>query len=112
MLDLFLEKIPHDVSVDKIKEHLMKIHGIIDVHHIHIWSMDGHHNYATMHIVANEASREIKESIREELREHGIFHATLELEAEGEDCGEEHCHVDTTVSSGHHHHHGHHHQHH
>lgn len=109
VLDLFLEKTPHGISVEEIKEHLMEIHGVLDVHHIHIWSIDGHRNYATMHIVTNEAAQSIKESIREELHEHGICHATLELEAEGENCGEEYCHIDTIQSSGHHHHHHHHH---
>lgn len=107
VLDLFLEKTPHGISVEEIKEHIAEIHGVSDVHHIHIWSMDGQRHYATMHIVTNEDAQEIKEHIREELREHGICHATLELEAEGECCGEEHCHIDTHVSSGHHHHHHH-----
>lgn len=109
VLDLFLEKIPHGISVEEIKEHLSEINGVLDVHHIHIWSMDGHRNYATMHIVTNEDAQTIKESVREELREHGICHATLELEAEGESCGEEHCHIDVHTHSGHHHHHHHHH---
>ena len=106
-VDLFLEKTPHDVSIDEIKEHLCEIEGVLDVHHIHVWSMDGQVNYATMHIVATGDHHHIKEAAREELREHGIVHATLELEAEGEHCHEEHCHVDVAHSSGHHHHHHH-----
>ena len=109
VLDLFLEKTPHGISVEEIKEHLAGIHGVLDVHHIHIWSMDGHLNYATMHVVTNEEPQAIKESIREELREHGICHATLELETEGENCGAEQCHIDAHTHSGHHHHHHHHH---
>ena len=35
-IDLFLEKTPEDIEVNKIKEHIMNIDGIIDVHHIHI----------------------------------------------------------------------------
>ena len=65
-------------------------------------------NYATMHVVASGDQHEIKEKVREELREHGISHATLELEAQGEHCHEEHCHVEHS-EGGHHHHHGHHH---
>lgn len=108
VLDLFLEKIPHDISIDEIKEHICEIDGIISVHHIHIWSMDGNHNYATMHIVAEENSHTIKDKIREELKEHGISHATLEFENQDEHCHEEHCHVEHTHNSGHHHHHHHH----
>ena len=109
VLDLFLEKTPGDIDIAEIKEHLCEIEGVLDVHHIHVWSMDGQHSYATMHVVASGEPHHVKEEIREELREHGILHATLELEAEDEHCHEEHCHVEYTEHSGHHHHHHHHH---
>lgn len=108
-LDLFLEKTPRGMDVEEIKAHVGHIDGVLDVHHIHIWSMDGHNNYATMHVVTNSDPHEIKEQIREELAEHGIGHATLELEAEGEHCHDAHCHVETGHAAGHHHHHHHHH---
>lgn len=110
-VDLFLEKTPHDIAVQEIREHIMELDGVMDVHHIHIWSMDGHNNYATMHVVTNADHHEIKDKIREELKEHGIGHATLELEAENEHCHEACCHIEFEQSAGHHHHHHHHHRH-
>ena len=107
-VDLFLEKIPHGVDVDEIKEHICEIDGVIDAHHIHVWSMDGRNNYATMHVVTNREHHHIKHKIRDELSEHGIDHVTLELEDENEHCHQKHCHVDFKSSSGHHHHHHHH----
>ena len=111
ILDLFLEKAPHEIPIEEIKEHITHIEGVLDVHHIHLWSMDENHHYATMHIVTDADSHEIKEKVREELQEHGIGHATLELEAPGEHCHEQHCHVAHHTHSGHHHHHHHHHHH-
>ena len=110
-LDLFLEKVPNDISINDIKKHLTEIDGVIEVHHIHIWSMDGQNNYATMHIVTNDNPNKIKQKVREELLEHGIGHSTLELESEGECCSMKNCHIDFSVHSSHHHgnHHGHHH---
>ena len=104
-IDLFLEKTPHGIDIKEIAEHISEIDGVIGVHHIHIWSMDGQSNYATMHVVTNLDSHKIKETIREELLEHGINHATLELETEDERCHEENCSVDYKIFSGHHHHH-------
>lgn len=104
-LDLFLEKSPHNMSVDEIKEHLLEIDGVLDVHHIHLWSMDGHNNYATMHIVTNKEPHHIKEEVREELSEHGIGHTTLEIENENEHCDDKHCHVSFEAHPHHHHHH-------
>ena len=106
--DLFLEKKPHGIDVKEIQEHITEIDGVIDVHHIHVWSMDGVNHYATMHIVTNEDGHIIKEKVREELKKHGIGHVTLELEEEGEHCHDQHCHTEA-IPTGHHHHHQHHH---
>ncbi len=107
VLELFLEKTPHGIDIEEIKHHICEISGVLDVHHIHIWSMDGESNYATMHIVTNGEPHEIKDLIRHELSEHGIEHSTLELEAQGEHCHSLNCHIEHKTS-GHHHHHHHH----
>ena len=104
-MDVFLEKTPHGVAVDEIKAHICEINGVLDVHHVHLWTMDGQNNYATMHIVTNMDHHQVKKAVRQELREHGVGHATLELEDEGEYCHEEHCHVEHSAGSVHHHHH-------
>lgn len=107
-IELFLEKTPRGVNIGEIKEHILEIDGVLDAHHIHVWSMDGYSHYATMHVVAKGNAYEIKEKVREELKEHDIGHVTLELETEGERCDNERCHVEVHSSSGHHHHHHHH----
>lgn len=108
VLDIFLQKTPHGISVSEIKNHLCEIEGIIDVHHIHVWSMDGYNNYATMHIVSGENADEIKHKVRHELEHFGISHVTLELEAEEDKCHETDCPGVGHAPSGHHHHHHHH----
>ena len=108
-IDLFLEKAPDNIDLDEIKEHILSIQGVIDVHHIHLWSLDGQNNYITMHVVTSADPHEIKHKIREELQEHGVGHATLELETENEHCHEKDCHIEFNAHSHHHHHHHHHH---
>ena len=51
IIDLFLEKTPKGIDINKIKKHLLKIDGLDDVHHIHIRSIDGYNNFATLHAV-------------------------------------------------------------
>lgn len=111
VIDLLLEKTPHGVNIGELRQNISEIDGVLDVHHIHVWSMDGHSNYATMHIVTNGVSRDIKCRVREKLKEQGIIHATLELEAEGEDCHNKCCRVEPLASHYHSHHHSHHHSH-
>ncbi len=104
VLDLFLEKTPEDIDIDELKKHLIKIKGVDDIHHIHVWSIDGYNNYATMHIVSKSKDiNNIKKEIREELEEHNICHAILETESEA--CDDKECNVDLKVVEHHHHHH-------
>ena len=105
--DLFLEKTPRGINLDEIKRHISEINGVEEVHHIHIWSMDGNSNFATMHVVTDSEAHEIKEKVRAELYEHGISHVTLELEAVGEHCHEKDCKAHLNINTGHSHHHHH-----
>lgn len=105
VLDLFLEKIPEHIDTDELKEHICYIDGVEDVHHIHIRSIDGFNNYATMHIVADGDIPTIKKAVREELHHHGISHVTLELETPDEHCEAVVCHVHNHSENHHHHHH-------
>ena len=104
VIDLFLEKTPDNVDIDHLKSHLLEIKGVDDIHHIHVWSIDGYYNYATMHIVSKSKNiSKIKEEIREELSEHNIHHAILETEEEA--CNQKECHIDFDIETHHHHHH-------
>lgn len=118
ILDLFFEKVPAELKVEKVKQELLKVEGVSDVHHIHIWSMDGVNNYATMHIVSDVSAIDevvdLKKRIKNKLNEMGVSHVTLELESSNEECLEKECRVNVTMNSHghcHHHHHGHHHSH-
>ena len=104
--DLFLLKAPKHMEASKIKANLEALDGIANVHHIHIWSMDGQHHYASAHIVTDEDPVKIKELIRHTFLSIGINHATLELETTSEHCQQRHCHVARHQHCcGHHHHH-------
>lgn len=106
ILDLFLEKTPKDISVEEIKKHLLEIKEIVDVHHIHIWSMDGVTNYSTMHIVTeSKNTKELKSKIREEMSELGISHTTIEIEDKNDNCDEKECEIKINQDMHHHHHH-------
>ena len=109
ILDILLFKAPSAALTEEIIEHVSEIDGVIDVHHVHVWSIDSIHNYATMHVVTSASAPEIKKLIREELAEHGIHHSTIELESAGEVCAEPECH---SIAEAHRHHHHHHHHHH
>ena len=108
IIDLFLEKTPQNIDVEELKEHLLKINGVIDIHHIHIRSIDGFNNYLTMHVVVSTDYKKIKKQLKEELSLYGIGHSTIEFEEENEKCDFEECEI-KKINHSHHHHHNHNH---
>ena len=105
VLDLFLVKSPSNIDIDELKSHLMRINGIEDIHHIHVWSMDNINNYATLHVVVNKTDiHKIKDKVREEFLEFNINHVTIEIEDKDEVCSHNTC-VVKKQSTHHHHHH-------
>lgn len=91
ILNIFLEKKPDDIIVENIKEAILKIDGVIDIHHVHIWSIDGFNNYATMHIVTENNNCLIKDKIRKLLLNEKISHVTIEIEDKSETCKQKDC---------------------
>lgn len=105
ILDLFLEKTPANIRVEELKNHLLKIKEIKNIHHIHVWSLDGNNNYSTMHIVTDTKDPvKLKKAVRNEMLEHNIIHTTIEIEGSDEKCLDKECHVDIKTSHHHHHH--------
>ena len=110
VLDVFLEKTPEGVDPEEVESHLRHVRGVADVHHLHIWTLDGNHHCASVHIVAETPDVPgLKAKLREEFEEHGVGHVTIELETAGEQCSQKHCEIHTHDCGHHHHHHHHHH---
>lgn len=74
------------------------------MHHLHAWSLDGQINCASLHVVVNEYNEKIKSEVKEELKEHGVSHVTVEIETNLEDCQERSCEIKKVVCHCHHHH--------
>lgn len=109
VIDIFLEKTPRGIRIEEIRERLLSIDGVEDIHHIHMWSMDGYNNAATIHAVSDNDHHIIKEKIKEALKEYDVSHATIECEYIGERCDENCCRPIISEERGEHHHHHHHH---
>ena len=104
IVDIFLEVTPNNVDIEELQKHLLKIEGVKDIHHIHIRSIDGFNNFATLHVVVDKYDPKIKDKVKEELAEHNIAHSTVEEELVDEDCFDKTCKI-KPIKEGHHHHH-------
>ena len=81
---LLLEGVPGNLDRDGVAADIAKnVAGVREIHHMHVWSLDGAKNMATLHacldegVDAHRAVRAIKERLAQN---HGIDHATVEPE--------------------------------
>lgn len=90
-LRLSLDGVPKNIDLGQIKKEVLKINGIKDIHHIHIWAISTTENAMTAHVVLNDKvdkdqSKLIKEELKHELQHLNVQHITIETEFSDEDC--------------------------
>lgn len=88
---LFLQAAPDVKTLDAVKRSLMKLEYVIDLHKMHIWSLDGEHHVFTAHLVLDKyinhkTHQALKNNILEILSEYQFVFTTIELEFSTEKC--------------------------
>ncbi|MEW6028408.1 MAG: cation diffusion facilitator family transporter [Chloroflexota bacterium] len=87
-IHILLESSPEDMNVNNLLNDLRKVDGVLDVHDLHVWSINESLRLLSAHIVTQDipvsAGVTIQDRINELLaRQYNIRHATLQLECEG-----------------------------
>ncbi|RWU09662.1 cation transporter [Pseudidiomarina gelatinasegens] len=90
-LKIFLQGNPDHGMYHRIAESLQAQPEVADVHHLHLWSLDGEHHVCTAHIVlaqelTSAQQRELKQRIAEQLAPFELAHTTIEFELPEEPC--------------------------
>lgn len=86
-LRLSLDGVPPGIDLEKVREAALKVPGVKDIYHIHIWAMSTTENALTAHVLVDgrlaggELDR-LKAALRHELEHLDIRHATLETNSE------------------------------
>ncbi len=85
---LFLQRVPAGLDLDKLRQALSRLDGVLDVHDLHAWSLDGEHHVLSCHVVVGEEADSdlIKAAARDLIKKEGEFHVTIEVEFDSEDC--------------------------
>ena len=105
ILKIFVIKTPKNIDLNKIIEEVKRVEGVKDVHHLHVWTIDGEINCATLHLVVNQLDSSVKSKVKEELNKQNVSHTTIEMETIDENCKERTCNVKQCNNFNHHHHH-------
>lgn len=95
-LRLSLDGVPDSITLKKIKIAALKVKGVIDVHHIHVWAISTTQNALTAHLTVDEnitllQIQHIKEQVKHQLEHENIHHPTLETETLLTACKEKKC---------------------
>lgn len=90
-LKIILQGTPASTDILQIEKKINDIEGVLDVHDVHLWSMDGEYNILTIHIVLDddkdlEFISTIKQKIRHTLKNDHVRHITIETERKADEC--------------------------
>lgn len=88
---LFLQATPNKALQEKIHTALSTMKYIEEIHHFHLWSLDGERHVLTAHLVLTQYLNQqeliaIKNEISTRLTHYHLEHTTLEFEFAGEIC--------------------------
>lgn len=90
---LFFQAVPDKALHEKIRRALLGVDGISEIHHQHLWSLDGEHHVLTAHVVVDHDDDlnsgeycAIKQSITRALEQYQLAHTTIEIELKQESC--------------------------
>jgi len=93
-LMLFLQATPDQELLASIRDDLLSNENIRNLHHLHIWSLDGERNVMTVHLVLTggvsiEHIQDLKDDIQQSLKKYDFEHTTVEFEFADEQCRDE-----------------------
>ena len=84
-VNILLQGVPRHINFNKVKQDLLAIDGVIGVHDMHIWSLEGETDILTAHIVVNEVllktPDQTRNAVKKVIRKHHVEHSTIELES-------------------------------
>ena len=81
-----MQGVPKHINLEAVKKDLLALKGVIGIHDIHIWSLEGETDVFTAHVVLDDDAlknkpEQTKETIKETLQKHHIEHSTIEIES-------------------------------
>jgi cobalt-zinc-cadmium efflux system protein len=84
---VLMESAPGHVDVDEVRNCLMRIPGVQEVHDLHVWTIASGLVALSAHIAAERPSGAVMHDLQHELEERfGIRHTTIQFDLPGEAC--------------------------
>ncbi|AOE50665.1 cation diffusion facilitator family transporter [Kangiella sediminilitoris] len=80
---ILLEGKPQEFDTQEIKRNLMELEGVVDIHHMHLWSISEQEPLMTFHAMIGERydnDKMIDQMLGLLRNRHGLAHATIQIE--------------------------------
>lgn len=98
--EVLLESSPKDVNLDEIRGHMLSVHGVVDVHDLHVWTITSGMPVMSAHVVVDESivdmgdAHHVLDHLGTCLSHHfDVAHSTFQLEPAGHLQSERHGHA-------------------
>jgi cobalt-zinc-cadmium efflux system protein len=84
-INILLEGVPEGIELQKLHDALSKLPGAQEVHDLHVWTITSGQNSMTVHITAKRGidAMALVEAAQRVAQEHGIEHASIQVEEIG-----------------------------
>ena len=90
VVDVLLEATPRGVDLDEVRDHIVRVRGVVDVHDLHAWTITSGVPVLSAHVIVDNAcisegrSGEVLDRLGECLGGHfDVSHCTFQLEPVG-----------------------------
>ena len=90
VVDVLLEATPRGVDLDEVRDHILRVRGVVDVHDLHAWTITSGVPVLSAHVIVDHAcisegrSGEVLDRLGECLGGHfDVSHCTFQLEPLG-----------------------------
>ncbi len=95
-VNVLLEAIPAGMNMAEVEQTIANVHGVLEVHDLHVWTIGSGMVCCSCHVMVNEQSvrsgENVLRAVTEELEENfGIAHTTIQVEVEGCDPNDMYC---------------------
>lgn len=86
-LDILLQSAPERIDLEQLSTELAAIPNVVDVHHLHIWTLTSEMDVGTAHLMTLDGvdPHPVLDEARSILQRYGVEHATLQVEPESHD---------------------------
>ncbi|WP_269303742.1 cation diffusion facilitator family transporter [Aeromicrobium sp. HA] len=97
--EVLLENSPRDVDLDQVRDHILGVQGVVDVHDLHVWTITSGMPVMSAHVVVDESvvdmddAHHVLDHLCTCLSHHfDVAHSTFQLEPAGHLQSERHGH--------------------